>query len=885
MMMSESHYSSFSDTDSSDDNSVTKSKTIKTLDLSNSIFKTYLQSQSSTSSPTPTPTDLSKIKSFLTNTSGCCLICLERIRLSDPTWSCSSLCFTVFHLVCIQSWARQSSASSAARALTRLPVTQERATETATWNCPKCRSEYSSSMIPREYLCYCGKLKDPPSDNPWILPHSCGETCGRALRPECGHHCLLLCHPGPCPPCPKLTKNHCFCGKVSDVRRCGHKNFSCDNPCFKLLECTIHKCNVICHDGVCPPCAEQSMYACHCGSVHELRKCSERDFRCEGKCDKMLDCGKHSCDKGCHYEGECGKCPLQGKRTCPCGKKGYEGLACDVAAPLCGGTCDKLLNCQYHRCPERCHNGECLATCRRVVTKSCRCGVMKKEVPCFQDLTCERKCIKIRDCGRHGCRRRCCDGDCPPCAEVCGKKLRCRNHRCPSPCHLGPCSPCPLMVTILCACGETRFEVRICDFLVMGLLVFSHAYSLHPVVPCGTEKDQKPPRCRKLCQKTPLCSHVSVSKPHRCHYGPCPPCRMVCEENFCCGHSCKLRCHGPKPPPNPEFNLKPTKKQLSQKLEGTPGSPCQPCPELIWISCFGKHLGAEKRVVCSTKKSFACENLCGNPLSCGNHYCTHRCHAVKNGTCEECKLRCQKERTTLPCPHPCPLKCHPGDCPPCKTLIKRSCHCGSLVHVFECSYFNTLSKEDQITVRSCKGPCHRKLPYCTHLCPETCHIGSCPSPEKCCKKVTVRCKCQTLKKEWLCKDVQSAYRDAGSDLSAVSKSHFGLGLLPCNAECERKVQAAESVLKSRKPKVKEEKETQTDETLLKRKKRRERVQQTEQVPTFQKFIATAKLVAIILAIVLALIGGTYFCYKGLLKLNDWMNALDEQRQKQGPRRI
>lgn len=29
----------------------------------------------------------------------------------------------------------------------------------------------------------------------------------------------------------------------------------------------------------------------------------------------------------------------------------------------------------------------------------------------------------------------------------------------------------------------------------------------------------------------------------------------------------------------------------------------------------------------------------------------------------------------------------------------------------------------------------RKLPNCTHLCPETCHPGHCPSPEKCSKKV------------------------------------------------------------------------------------------------------------------------------------------------------
>lgn len=59
------------------------------------------------------------------------------------------------------------------------------------------------------------------------------------------------------------------------------------------------------------------------------------------------------------------------------------------------------------------------------------------------------------------------------------------------------------------------------------------------------------------------------------------------------------------------------------------------------------------------------------------------------------------------CPHSCPLPCHPGVCPPCKVLVKRSCHCGSMVHVFECLYFNTLSEKEQMAARSCGGPCHR----------------------------------------------------------------------------------------------------------------------------------------------------------------------------------
>ncbi|CAI0461187.1 unnamed protein product [Linum tenue] len=56
--------------------------------------------------------------------------------------------------------------------------------------------------------------------------------------------------------------------------------------------------------------------------------------------------------------------------------------------------------------------------------------------------------------------------------EVCGKRLR------------GPYAPCPVMVPISCACGQTRFEV-----------------------PCGTEKDQKSPKCPNLCEIPPLCRH------------------------------------------------------------------------------------------------------------------------------------------------------------------------------------------------------------------------------------------------------------------------------------------------------------------------------------------------------------------------------------------
>ncbi|KAL1336821.1 hypothetical protein HN51_031246 [Arachis hypogaea] len=860
-----------SDSDTDSDGSGTHSSSSDLLrhsDLSASIFKPYFEftGRHSSSSTTATPAEVSKIQSFLTSSSSgalSCLICLERIKPSDPTWSCSSLCFALFHLHCIQSWARQASNLAAARAATRLPITEQRASETALWNCPKCRVEYPITHIPKTYFCFCGKLENPPND-PWVLPHSCGEICGRPLKHNCGHHCLLLCHPGPCPSCPKLVKVSCFCTKIEDVRRCGFKEFSCGKVCGKLLDCGVHGCAEICHEGQCPPCRARSVYQCRCGKKKEERECCNRVFGCGEPCEKRLGCGRHVCERGCHV-GECGDCPLQGKRACPCGKRVYEGMPCDVTVPLCGATCDKMLSCRYHRCPERCHRGACVETCRTVVKKSCRCGSLRKDVPCYQDLWCERKCQRMRDCGRHACKRKCCDGDCPPCSEVCDRRLRCKNHKCPSPCHRGACAPCPIMVTISCACGETHFEV-----------------------PCGTEMEQKPPKCPKPCPIAPLCHHAPKLKPHKCHYGACPPCRLPCAEEYSCGHACKLRCHDAKPPPNREFTLKPKKKKIIQQSECTPGTPCPPCPELVWRPCVGQHIGTERMMVCSDKSQFACENLCGNPLPCGNHYCTKTCHALENPAstnrlqksepCEDCSLPCDKEREPK-CQHCCPRQCHPGDCPPCKALIKRSCHCGSMVHVFECIYYNTLSAKDQEKVRSCGGLCHRKLANCTHLCPETCHPGECPNPEKCSKKVIVRCKCQTLKREWPCHDVQAAYHSAGSHPKDITKNQFGIGLIPCNSDCKSKMQVVESELHLRKSQVTEVKETDNEKLAPKRRKRQKRVQESKEATKIQKIISTTKKLLLYLFILIVLVTATYYGYKGLLWLNDWMNEVDERRQR------
>ncbi|XP_020522415.1 NF-X1-type zinc finger protein NFXL2 isoform X2 [Amborella trichopoda] len=868
--------SSSEDDDDSNYNGIRKPKLKASTMEDDPIFRPYLQIHGTSPSHS-----LSKIQAFLlASRSGAlaCLICLEKVRHSHPIWACKLGCYAIFHLPCIQNWARQSSNLVVERAMVRLsrdhfPEAAAFALENANWHCPKCRIEYPKILIPHTYVCYCGKLENPTPD-PWIVSHSCGEFCNLPLKGNCGHECLLLCHPGPCPPCPRLIESPCFCGSNLEVRRCSAKDFSCNKPCSKLLACGLHQCQENCHNGSCTPCQKKGIHQCMCGKVKEERACSDKIFRCENPCGRELDCKKHVCSKGCH-SGSCGVCELQGKMTCPCGNKEYKGIACDALVPSCGATCERMLNCGFHRCPERCHHGPCVDTCRIVMTKSCRCGSLRKQVPCYQSVVCERKCQIERDCGRHACKRRCCDGDCPPCSEICDRKLRCRNHKCPSRCHRGACAPCPLMVSISCFCGYTHFEV-----------------------PCGTESEQKPPKCPKSCHITPLCRHASKCKPHKCHYGACPRCRLICEEQLPCGHNCQQRCHGPVPAPNPEFTLKPKKKKSIQQSCETPGSPCSPCQEIVLRQCLGQHIGTEQMMVCSNRTPFSCSNLCGNLLQCRNHYCQKSCHAIidrslildgyaiSNVTpesCEECTLPCQKERSPA-CPHPCPLPCHVKNCPPCKVLIKRSCHCGTMVHVFECALYNSMFEEEQQQARSCGGPCHRKLPNCTHLCPETCHPGKCPSPEKCSKKVTVRCVCLHLKKQWLCHDVQAACCNSKHDMREISRSQFGIGLLPCTSECDIACKK-----KTTNPEVHQRKITMMEDKakpalLPKGRKRREHKQEIKrssklEKQVFQVITLTAQKWLLIATMVVLLLVFAYFGYHGLFWLSDWMNEVEARRLK------
>ena len=65
----------------------------------------------------------------------------------------------------------------------------------------------------------------------------------------------------------------------------------------------------------------------------------------------------------------------------------------------------------------------------------------------------------MKQCGKHQCKRKCCDGSnisCAVCTELCDKLLPCKNHKCTAPCgHIGSCSPCTVTLINSCACGST----------------------------------------------------------------------------------------------------------------------------------------------------------------------------------------------------------------------------------------------------------------------------------------------------------------------------------------------------------------------------------------------------------------------------------------------
>ncbi|XP_048589157.1 NF-X1-type zinc finger protein NFXL1 isoform X2 [Nematostella vectensis] len=745
--------------------------------------------------------------------SNVCLICIASIKHVDAVWSCGQ-CYCIFHLQCIQKWSRDGAVQNSTLSQENFPAVE------ATWCCPKCRYEFKQSDCPTRYHCFCGKEENPAFD-PWIVPHSCGQTCSRPLKPDCGHECLLLCHPGPCPPCPKTVRTRCHCGtQAPSVRRCGAKDWSCSRPCGKLLSCGHHSCQTPCHAGDCPPCPKESVQSCLCGKQESKRPCASPDWQCQKICGRTLSCGFHICEKVCH-SGLCGDCPRSGERSCPCGKTKIS-LPCTEDIPTCGDTCEQELSCGRHKCTQRCHQGPC-GPCRQFVTKQCRCGKREKNVQCSMEFTCEAKCTNMRQCSRHQCKRKCCDGKCPPCEQTCGRTLNCKNHKCPSQCHRGPCYPCPLTVDMKCFCGSTVVTLQ-----------------------CGREKISKPPKCNELCKHPSNCHHPS-REPHRCHYGDCPTCRQICKRHLPdCNHTCPQRCHDnvPAQTKSPIAAAKDT-----QQNPEVVALPCPPCREPVKWSCYGEH--EDRLFPCSEACRYSCGRPCGRALPCGNHTCQLECHYVTKETskteagpeCQACEEPCNKPRPSG-CTHSCPRPCHQGECHQCKLMLKRQCHCCLMAVYIRCSDWTSSEGVAREQLQSCKNQCPKTL-SCGHRCGVECHPGACPDTLVCSKKTAVRCPCRRKKMQFPCYRVQS------NDVK-----------VECDDECKaaKRRQEEENAAAHRRTREEQERAQKAEIALYERlrggKKRRQRKQ--EEFVEEPMWISAHKNELILSAVAMAIVAGLFY---------------------------
>ncbi|OIV94172.1 hypothetical protein TanjilG_13789 [Lupinus angustifolius] len=572
-----------------------------------------------------------------------CMICYDNVRRSAPIWCCSS-CYSIFHLNCIKKWAR---------APTSVDLTADK-NQGFNWRCPGCQSVQHTSSREIRYVCFCGKRPDPPSDL-YLTPHSCGEPCGKPLEREvlvtggskddlCPHACVLQCHPGPCPPCRAFAPPClCPCGKKKITTRCSDRQsvLTCGQRCEKLLECGRHQCERICHVGPCDPCQVLINASCFCSKKMEVILCGDMTVKGEFKAEG----GVFSC----------------------------------------GSNCGKKLSCGNHACIETCHPGIC-GECDLLPSQinTCCCGKNRLEE-----------------------ERQSCLDPIPTCSQVCGKSLPCGIHHCKEACHAGDCSPCLVLVSQKCRCGSTSRSVE-CYKTTMENEKFTCEK------PCGQKKNCGRHRCSERC--CPLsnpnknlsedwnlhfCS-VACGKKLRCgqhvceslcHSGHCPPCleTIFTDLTCACGRtsippplpcgtplpSCQLPCSAPQPcghPPSHSCHF----------------GDCPPCSVTVAKECIGGHV-VLRNIPCGSKE-IRCNKLCGKTRQCGLHACGRTCHAAPcdnpssmEGSRASCGQTCGAPRRD--CRHTCTARCHPSStCPDirCEFPVTITCSCGRITANVPC---------------------------------------------------------------------------------------------------------------------------------------------------------------------------------------------------------
>lgn len=152
-----------------------------------------------------------------------------------------------------------------------------------------------------------------------------------------------------------------------------------------------------------------------------------------------------------------------------------------------------------------------------------------------------------------------------------------------------------------------------------------------------------------------------------------------------------------------------------------------------------------------------------------------------------CSQTCGKPSET--CPHPCPLICHAGPCPPCKMMgPAMSCFCGKKTSTKRCG------ETDYANGWSCGHICGDLLPCGEHECQKACHSGLCGS---CDIPIPSICYCGRAYKEIPCEQrgdkmasfdhgqLQAHHSDIEIETDGLDESWFW-GSFSCEGICGRK---------------------------------------------------------------------------------------------------
>ncbi|KAF0977871.1 hypothetical protein FDP41_003193 [Naegleria fowleri] len=374
-----------------------------------------------------------------------CLICSDSIARQHATWYCQD-CFRVFHLNCVQRWVKEK-------------IEDEDRTY---WKCPACQASLISA-IPTDYKCFCGKMTNPKSTNLEIIPHSCGDVCGK-IHKHCLHPCTELCHPGPCNDCELKRDLTCYCGKefYHDVK-CNDPKYvngiSCENVCGKLLKCQKHYCPNVCHEGECEPCKNLITAQCYCGKTlvqdapchvysHLNADISHRHFNrfdCiefvlnESNESNEFNPSKQQQQQQHHstHDEQQNPEPLEHQSSPTTTTIIYRTFSCKQ-------PCKKQLPCGQHECDRPCHYGRCIGHKRSEwnVKPTTTTSSSEDDEEDIDDY------IK-----RMGCY------------QQCRKTLKC-GHLCTLKCHpsRSECMKCNNFVDWYCKCGRI-YEKRPCTGL------------------------------------------------------------------------------------------------------------------------------------------------------------------------------------------------------------------------------------------------------------------------------------------------------------------------------------------------------------------------------------------------------------------------------------